>query len=86
MDKPTYATLGNFPNEFQLMKSSKNLAARQGELLEANSEQQWEKAEVLEFKNNRIKVHFTKNTETKRDAWISPDRVRPFEYSKYLIA
>jgi Caspase domain len=84
--KPVFATFGNFPDRFRLTKSSKKVSARQGDLVEARAEHGWEKAEVLDVKTSQMLVHFTKNIDTKRDAWISSDRVRTFRYPKHPVA
>lgn len=83
--KPLFKTTGTFDSKMRLSNSRAQKHPRVGELLEAKSGYGWARAEVLESQPNSIKVHYTKDTKTSNDGWVSPKALRPYQFETFPV-
>jgi hypothetical protein len=83
--KPMFTTTGDFDPKLSLADSKGKKRARIGELLEAWSGTNWSKAEILDARGQQFKIHFTADTRSKNDVWVSSDDLRRFEFARFPI-
>jgi hypothetical protein len=83
--KPSFATTGDFDPKLRLASVKAPKPARVGELLEAWTGSNWAKAEILDARERKFKIHFTENTRTANDAWVAHDYVRPFTFARFAV-
>ncbi|MBS0209640.1 MAG: caspase family protein [Planctomycetes bacterium] len=83
--KPCFTTTGSFDPQLRFAESASQKGPRAGELLEAKSGDGWAKAEILESKQDRFKIHFTRDTKTTHDDWVTADSLRPFHFQNQPV-
>jgi hypothetical protein len=76
--KPDFTAVNGFDPRIRLARVDvRKQDPRVGELVEVQSRWPWTRAEIVEAKGDRLKVHYTADTRTKQDEWVRADQVRP---------
>ena len=75
--KAVYDCNPSFPPRWRLAVPAQSRRARQGERVEAEWNEKWYRAEIIESSGDRCKVHYV-GYGNEWDEWVTADRIRDF--------
>lgn len=83
--KPLYATTGSFDGTLVLSKTDRAAKKGIGMLIEAKEGASWYKAEVIDVKDDAVRVHFTDKKRYAKKAWLPYTDIRDYEHPTYKV-
>lgn len=84
--KPMFCTTHGFNPQMILADThGKKADSHIGDLVEVKSGKKWYKAEVLSVKGKKFKIHYTADTKSDDDEWVTQDQIRPYQFQHFRV-
>ena len=73
------------PRGLTIGEAKKRGDARVGERLEVEWRGHFYKAEIIDVRDGELRIHYTNNSKTDDDEWVTLDRTRPFRPTRHAV-